>query len=307
MPDPRLEYPVITIDNKQLLPAGTLLSEKTIEILVSGNTNKYKKNILLDYKSIKEDMEEFFHHENYSTIFGDENIRKTIFKIMKKVRLPLPILESIYFFKVYDFYTYRHNLMVFALSTLLAIDLLKDTHNLMEEVISAPTHDFGKISVPLNILRKETPLNKTEKKLLQQHALSGYVLLAYYFQDPKNLAARIARDHHERKDGSGYPSGIRINDQMIEIVMVTDIYDALISPRSYRPKSYDKRTALEEITGMAKNGKINLDIVKALISHNRKKQLQVSECIISKQKRGTPPADNQYGIIVNEDSKIDKT
>jgi HD-GYP domain-containing protein (c-di-GMP phosphodiesterase class II) len=300
MSDLKLEYPVITIDNKELLPAGTLISEETMEKLITANPGKLKKNILLDYNSIKNDMIEFFNQENYRIVFGDKNITGTILKIMGKVRLPIPVLESIYYFKSYDFYTYRHILMVFALSVLLAKDLLKDSRHLMEEVISAPTHDLGKICIPLNILTKKTPLNRSEQKALQQHTLTGYVLLGYYFQDPKNLAARIARDHHERKDGSGYPSGILINDLMVEIVMVTDIYDALISPRSYRPTSYDKRTALEEITALAKNRKINRDIVKALISHNRKSQPQISDCIISEQKRGIPPEENQYGIITDD-------
>jgi HD-GYP domain-containing protein (c-di-GMP phosphodiesterase class II) len=302
MPDLRLECPVLTINNEELLPAGAIISEKTIEAIISGRTNKNKKSSLLDYNSIKQDMIQFLNQENYTITFGDKNISKTILKLMGKARLPLPIIESIYYFKTYDFYTYRHILMVFALSVLLAMDLLKDNHILIEEVISSPAHDLGKINIPVNILTKKTPLNKKEQKILQQHVLNGYILLSYYFQDSKNLAARIARDHHERKDGSGYPSGIHINDLMIEIVMVTDIYDALISPRSYRPNSYDKRTALEEITAMAENGKINWSIVKALISHNRKSQPQINECIISNQKRGTPPADNQYGIISDDKS-----
>lgn len=304
MPDFRLEYPVITIDNKELLSTGTIVSEEAVESLVSGNAGEIATNFLLKYGSIKNDMTEFLNQEIYSIVFGDRNIKNSILKIIGKVRLPLPVLESIHYFKTYDFYTYRHILMVFALSVLLAKDLLKDSRHLMEEVISSPTHDIGKINIPLNILAKKSPLNKAEQKLLHQHTQVGYVLLCYYFQDTKNLAARIARDHHERKDGSGYPSGIPINDLMVEIVTVTDIYDALISPRSYRPTSYDKRTALEELTSMAKDGKISWDVVKTLISHNRKNKSHVSDCVISEQKRGVPPANNQYGIITEEEIKI---
>ena len=306
MLDLKLEFPVVTIDNKQLLLCRNSKSPKTpLKLLSPRIKTKYKQASLLGFKSIKEDMIEFFKQGNYAPVFGDPKTRKTILKLIKKVRMPLPILETIYFFKEYDFYTYRHILMVFALSTLLAIDILKDSHNLLEEILSAPTHDLGKICIPLNVLAKKTALNKTEKKILQQHTLAGYVLLCYYFKDSKNLAAKIARDHHERKDGTGYPYGLHINDLMVEIVMVTDIYDALISPRAYRPTSYDKRTALEELTAMAKDGKINKDIVKALISHNRKNKPHVNDCIVSKQKRGTPPADNQYGIIINDDNKAE--
>ena len=60
------------------------------------------------------------------------------------------------------------------------------------------------------------------------------------------MAARVARDHHEFRDGSGYMRGVKLNDPMVEIVAVCDIYDGLLSPRPYRTAAYDNRTALEE-------------------------------------------------------------
>ncbi len=303
----KLEQSVYGFDKKELLPAGTVLSEDFLKKLISANKTKNKKNNLLEFNTIKEDIIEFFNQENYREIFADQNILKMILGIMEKVCLPQPVLESIYYFKEYDYYTYRHILMVFALSTLLAKDLLKDTPNFIHEVFASPTHDIGKISIPPSILKKKTPLTAIEQKILQNHTLTGYVLLCYYNKDINDLAARIARDHHERKDGSGYPSKIRINDMLIEIVMVTDIYDALISPRSYRPTSYNKRTALEEITQMAARGKISMDIVKSLINYNRRNKQHINKMTISSEKRGLPPADNLYGIIINNDQDPDKT
>ena len=108
------------------------------------------------------------------------------------------------------------------------------------------------------------------------------------------------RDHHEKKDGSGYPRGIPLEDLMVEIVAVSDIYDALVSSRPYRPISYDNRTALEEITGMAGRNEISWEVVRALVAHNRKAKPHSSECSISTEKRGTPPPGNVYGIIAEE-------
>jgi HD-GYP domain-containing protein (c-di-GMP phosphodiesterase class II) len=85
---------------------------------------------------------------------------------------------------------------------------------------------------------------------------------------------------------------------LIEIVAVTDVYDALISTRPYRPISYDNRTALEEITAMAEGGQFNWKIVKALVALNRASKPHFDDCIISLEKRGTPPPRNTYGIIV---------
>ena len=147
----------------------------------------------------------------------------------------------------------------------------------------------NKTIVPLNILKKSTPLTLNERDILENHAAAGFLLLSYYYQDVNNPGAKVARDHHERRDGSGYPCGTRLNDPMVEIVAVSDVYDALISQRPYRAVSYDNRTALEEITGMAEKNEIGWEVVKALIGHNRKDKPHYSEVTVSVEKRGTPP------------------
>ncbi len=89
---------------------------------------------------------------------------------------------------------------------------------------------------------------------------------------------------------------------MVEIIAACDVYDALISPRPYRTTPYDNRTALEEITKMAQGGKLSLEVVQTLVSHNRKDKPHFRECRVSTEKRGTPPADNLYGVIADEDA-----
>jgi HD-GYP domain-containing protein (c-di-GMP phosphodiesterase class II) len=135
---------------------------------------------------------------------------------------------------------------------------------------------------------------------LDNHSAAGYVLLSYYLGDPRSLASLVARDHHERKDGSGYPRGIPLRDLLVEVIAVCDVYDALISPRPYRPASYDNRTALEEITGMAERGEIGWDVVKALVACNRSARPHYSESEVSTEKRGVPPPGNLHGVIEGE-------
>jgi HD-GYP domain-containing protein (c-di-GMP phosphodiesterase class II) len=88
---------------------------------------------------------------------------------------------------------------------------------------------------------------------------------------------------------------------MVEIISACDVYDALLSPRPYRLIPYDNRTALEEITRMAQEGQLSWDMVKILVSYNRKDKPNLAECKVSEEKRGTPPANNLYGVFVNED------
>jgi HD-GYP domain-containing protein (c-di-GMP phosphodiesterase class II) len=161
--------------------------------------------------------------------------------------------------------------------------------------------------VPLHILKKTTPLTKMERSFLEHHAVAGYVLLSYYYRDTQQLACKVAFDHHERRDCSGYPRGILLKDPLIEIIAVSDIYDALITLRPYRSGAYDNRTALEEITKMAKQNKIGRDVVEALIAHNRKSNPPYKEMTISAEKRGTPPSNNVYGITAEETETKDRT
>ena len=102
---------------------------------------------------------------------------------MEKINLILPVLQSLDYFKQHDSYTYRHILMVFALSTLLSMDFLPDHEERLKGIAAGPTHDIGKICVPLNILKKTTPVTKTELNKLRHHSIAGYVLLSYYLRD----------------------------------------------------------------------------------------------------------------------------
>jgi HD-GYP domain-containing protein (c-di-GMP phosphodiesterase class II) len=297
----RLQSPVYTIDNELLLPQGTVLSSSTIDILVSsGKIVSQKKFSLLRHGTVKKDIRHFLGRPPYDIIFSGKGKITALFDLMSKVQLPRPLLRSLDYFHQNDFDTYRHTLMVFALSILLAKDLIQDHKKLIQEISTGPTHDFGKVCVPLPILKKNIPLTRNELGILRHHSAAGYVLLCHYLHDTQSLAARIARDHHERRDASGYPRGIHLNDRMVEIIATCDVYDALVSPRPYRLRSYDNRTALEEITRMAERNEIGWSVVKALVSHYRKAKIHFGETRISKEKRGIPPPGNLHGIIADE-------
>lgn len=304
IPPMEIHYPICTLDKQLLLREHTVISTKTIVTLISSNTHtSYKTYSLLNYGSVKKDIFDFLQQHHYPVIFAEQEKTATIMRILEDVHLILPVLESLEYFKEHDIYTYRHILMVFVLSALLSIGLLADNtdkEDLIKEFLAGPAHDFGKICVPSDILRKKVPITQAERDMLEHHALAGYVLLSYYYRDRNNFFAKVARDHHERKNGSGYPRCIKLRDKLIEIVAVTDVYDALISTRHYRPVSYDNRTALEEITAMAERGQFSWKIVKALVALNRASKPHFDDCIISLKKRGMPPPHNTYGIIAKE-------
>ncbi len=95
-------------------------------------------------------------------------------------------------------------------------------------------HDVGKIHIPDRILRNQGPLTDEDWAVMKTHSVEGEKILGnkpYY-----KIARMIARSHHERWDGTGYPDGI--NGESIplaaRIVTVADVYDALTHERSYK-------------------------------------------------------------------------
>jgi len=297
----KLDYPVYTLDKRLFLPAGKKFTSEVLDELIATNKDtSYQEFSFLEYGTVYQDIVRLLQKPPYHIIF--EELKKAIaLSLMKKISFISPILEFLDYLKKYDFYTYRHSLVVFAMSTIIARDMLEKSEDWIIEAMAGSIHDFGKMCVPLKILKKSDALIRTDRSILEHHALAGFVLLSYFLKDSRSFAARVAKEHHERRDGSGYPLGISLRDRMVEIIAVCDIYDALLSPRPYRPTSYDNRTALEEITEMAQGGKLSLDVVKILVSHNRKNKHHFRECRLSTEKRGIPPAENLYGIIVEKE------
>jgi HD-GYP domain-containing protein (c-di-GMP phosphodiesterase class II) len=293
-----LGYPVYSLDMQLLLPAGTTLSEERLHALISSSRAvDQQKTPFLQFGTVREDILHFVRQPPGNAFFSNENDFAEVIELMERVQFARPILNSVEYFIKKDPYTYRHILMVFAFSILLSKELVPDYRVRIREAATGPLHDFGKVCVPVEILRKTTPLTRDERKNLEHHTIAGYILLCYYSQEIGNVAARVPRDHHHKTHGSGYPRGISLNDRMVEIVAVCDIYDALTSTRPYRPISFDNRSALEEITMMAERNEVSWEVVQALVAHNRKGKPHFTECRVSLEKRGVTPPNNLYGIF----------
>jgi HD-GYP domain-containing protein (c-di-GMP phosphodiesterase class II) len=252
---------------------------------------------LLSFGSVREDMLAFLGEGQYLSIFPGRRDIEEILELVGLVRLREPVLEILEYFRLKDSYSYRHFLTVFALSTLLARDLVPGDAEQLRLAATGPTHDVGKVSVSLDVLGKETALTTDERRMLDNHSAAGHVLMAYYSGEPASLASVVALDHHERRDGSGLPRGIRLSDPLVEIIAVADVYDALISPRPYRPVSYDNRSALEEIIGMAERGAVGWNVVKALVAQNRSPKMHYTQISLSAEQRGEPPPGNLHGMV----------
>lgn len=99
-------------------------------------------------------------------------------------------------------------------------------------VLIAKLHDLGKVNIPREVLNKKGSLSKEEFDIVKNHSQDTYDMLIPYLG---SKAAAIARNHHEKLDGSGYPQGLTAEQLTLvdRIIPVCDIFDALTSKRSY--------------------------------------------------------------------------
>lgn len=125
-------------------------------------------------------------------------------------------------------------------------------------------HDLGKVFIPIEILTKPGQLTPDEFATVKNHPKAGYEIL-------KNIEfpwpiADVALQHHERLNGSGYPSGLKGDDIRIEarIIGVADVVEAMFYPRSYRP-ALGLDNALREIA-KSKGILYDTDVVEACLS-----------------------------------------
>lgn len=115
---------------------------------------------------------------------------------------------------------------------------------------AAPLHDIGKVGIPDCILLKPGPFTLEERAIMQSHTTIGSAMLANGRSELILLGQKIARSHHERWDGLGYPDGVSGGDIPLEarIVAVADFLDALTHDRSYR-KALTLKATLDIVTG----------------------------------------------------------
>ena len=133
--------------------------------------------------------------------------------------------------------TSEHNQRVGLLSSRLAeaIGWTSEDAGLLRR--AAALHDIGKIGIPDALLRKPGALTEGEVRVMRTHTSIGARILGGSQVPLLQLAETVAKSHHERWDGTGYPRGLKGNDIPVagRIVAVADAFDAITNSRPYRP------------------------------------------------------------------------
>jgi len=148
-----------------------------------------------------------------------------------------------------DAYTAGHTRRVALLAVEVGEELGLPPGRLRDLAIGGMLHDIGKLSVPDAILQKPGPLDEAEFDVIRQHPEWGSQLVEE-LGGFSPAVGRLVRDHHERLDGGGYPSGREAGSLDVEtrLLTVCDVFDALLSRRVYR-EAWSQDRALELLRG----------------------------------------------------------
>ncbi len=162
--------------------------------------------------------------------------------------------------------TGEHTIRVGDLSAEIAHELHEDSEWCEQLRMAARLHDIGKVSVPDAILLKPGPLTTEEFEIMKTHTTVGAQILSGSTYPLIQLGAIVALNHHERWDGTGYPSGLSgVNiPRCGRIVTVADVFDALTSERVYK-RAWSQEEALDFIIS-ARGHQFEPEVVDAFIA-----------------------------------------
>jgi len=161
--------------------------------------------------------------------------------------------------------TGEHTVRVGDLSAEIAHELAEEPAWCEQLRLAARLHDIGKVAVPDAILLKAGPLTVEEFEIMKTHTTIGAQILSGSASELIQLGAVVALNHHERWDGTGYPSGLTGTEipRSGRIVTVADVFDALTSVRVYK-HAWSQADAVAYIVG-ARGTQFEPEVVDAFL------------------------------------------
>lgn len=222
------------IEQENLEPVLHSIVNKNMTIHVL--TGEGNRPIDQTHKEMIEETKKAFEELRTNHELDLDNIKKHVEEAIPDMIRNNDVLMRLSQLQESDDYTYQHSLRVSILATMIGKWMGYDKKTLEELATAGLMFDIGKMKIPEFIMKKPQ-LTEDEFEVVKKHAQLGYGILMKTKGISNNMKYS-ALQHHERLDGSGYPLRIKSGQihEFAKIIMVCDIFDAMITDRPYRKK-----------------------------------------------------------------------
>lgn len=178
---------------------------------------------------------------------------------------PLPDFLDLSYHGKSKRYISRHCLNVSKLAMFLARELGMGRGEIREVAICGLLHDVGMMKVKQEVFTKHAALDQEEWEQVKGHPIEGALLLTKEVV-LRDVVARVALEHHEKPDGTGYPAGKKKNETHLfaRLINVVDTYGAMVSPRAHRLPMLPFQ-AMRVVMDDGAKGMLDWDIVQAFV------------------------------------------
>lgn len=250
--DVRKKYPdtavmmVTAVDDPEI--ANTALAIGVYGFMLKPfNANELMINISNALHRRKLEIKNRFHRTSLENLVASrtEELRNTLNQLQNTVQGVIRAMAMTVGAR--DSYTAGHQRRVAQLAEALAGMMNLPEDQILGIKMAGEIHDLGKIAIPAEILAKPSNLTDTEFDMIKTHPQVGHEILKD-IEFPWPIAQMVVQ-HHEKRDGSGYPAGLS-GDQILlgaRILTVADVVEAMVSHRPYRP-ALGIEAALQEIS-----------------------------------------------------------
>lgn len=209
--------------------------------------------------------EELFADAELTGKVNDGIVQEAFVPITKYVKEQRDMVDLLLALNSADDYTYQHSIQTGILSYKIASWIGYTNDEALQIGAAGYLHDIGKCRIDPKLLNKQEELTDEEQAELTKHTTYGYeIIRKSNYQYPVSL---VALQHHERIDGSGYPSQLRASNihPYTQIVIVANLYSSMITNRPHHIKK-DLLTVLQHLYHLSFS-KIDAMIAHTFISH----------------------------------------
>ncbi len=258
-----------------VLSRGKVLTQQNISVIKSQGLDyiyvsvSSEEDLIIEqaYDVLLDEIKEIYEGSSTITKELKERMGNNLHQLLGSLLDNSYMLMELKRLKVKDIYTAKHSLNVALLSGLMGVWLELSDEDVEELMLAGALHDIGKTFVSVDILNKPGMLSELQFKEIQNHTSYGYKKLNVIPDIPESVK-RVALEHHERVDGSGYPA-MKTSENMhffSKIVSIADVFDASTTNKIYGERIHPLN-AIQELRILKNEGKIDSTLFTYFINN----------------------------------------